>query len=698
MNIKIIKKFDSVFFLNLLICIFITLSIWIIYLQTTRHNFTNYDDNHYITENLLVQKGFTLEAIFRSFTVETAGNWHPVTILSHMLDYHIYGSNAGGHLFINILLHTLNSILLFFLIKKITGYAWRGAFIAALFAIHPVHVESVAWVSERKDLLSMFFWLLTIRSYYFYINTLNTKTYLLVFVFLVLGLMTKPMLVTLPFILLLFDFWPFNRHKNYNTTISRILYEKIPLVFPIILSCILTLTYQKSGGAVKSFSTYPLSTRIENAIVSYAAYIGKMFWPFNLSVYYPYPGEPSFVKLVASLSLLILITLFSLHNLKKRPWFSCGWFLYIGMLVPVIGIVQVGSQALADRYMYIPSIGFFIIIVFGYSELISNKRYHILLVTVSSVLAFTSFILLSHIQTGYWKNSITLFKHALEVTKKNHLAHNNIGLAYKQSGKSTEAIKHYKQSLSIKPGYVPAINNLGVELTETGKAKEASEYFMLAIKLKPDFIDAHINLASSLLGMGKIQAAVDQCRSALELTQTKPEIHIILGDALAALGNEHDALMQYKKAIYLNPNSTIAHNHFGAFLFKNKKMSSALSHFKKALTIDPENKKLQANYITALNSLALIHASKNEYQKAIRNFKKILMVHPDRQDVYYNIACMYARLNEIDESVEWLKKAVEKGYDNWELMKIDRDLENIRETPGYIQFLNEHKANDSIFE
>jgi protein O-mannosyl-transferase len=735
---------------SLLICIFITASLLTIYMQALQHEFINYDDNEYVFENRLVQQGLTPKTILKAFSVETAGNWHPITILSHMLDCHIHGLKAGRHILTNILLHTLNSILLFLLMKKMTGYLWETALVAMLFALHPIHVESVAWVSERKDLLSMLFWLLTVWSYARYVNSRGAKNYFLIFIFLSLGLMTKPMLVTLPFVLLLFDFWPLNRYKASNTSILSLLYEKIPLFIPVIASCILTLKYQKAGSAVKSLLSYPLHIRIENAVVAYVTYIGKIFCPINLSVFYPHPGKPAFWQVATSLSILALITFLSLYYHKKRPWLFSGWFLFTGMLVPVIGLVQVGSQALADRYTYIPSIGIFIMIVWAGAEFISSCRYKKTILAVSIPIIISILLLLSRQQTGYWKNSTTLFKHALEVTEQNYLAHNNLGLALKQKGRTLEAIKHYQKSLLIQPGYVLAHNNLGVALLETGKTREAVNHFSLAIKLMPDFIESHINLASSLLDMGEPEKAAEQCRKAIKLNPNKNELFIVFGDSLSALGEIDEAAIQYKKALKLNSDSAKAHNHFGAFLIKNNKIDKALFHFKAAAKINPDDENFKANlkttiqaknrlesaiekkvkqlqkkpidpashtelghlykkigdidaglthhkkalaidpdFIPALNALAFDHAAKKEYDSSVLLLKKILTIDSNKPDTYFNIACIYAKQDKVREAVSWLQKAVEKGYNNWELIKSDKDLDNIRNTPGFNSLLDQ---------
>lgn len=742
------KEYNDNALLSLFICFFLTVSILVVYLQITQHEFINYDDNEYVSENRLVQKGLTSESICQAFSIETAGNWHPITILSHMLDYHMYGLQAGHHLLTNLILHIFNTIILFFLMKKMTKYVWRSAIVAMLFALHPVHVESVAWVSERKDILSMLFWLLTVWSYTCYVESGNIKHYFQVFIFLVLGLMTKPMLVTLPFVLLLFDIWPLNRFKSADMSSTKLIFEKLPLLIPVIISCAITLAYQKEGSALKTFASYPLTLRIENAIVSYITYTKKLYWPFDLSVFYPYPEKLSFQQISLSFSLLTIITIVSLFYLKKKSWLFTGWFLYIGMLIPVIGFVQVGSQAFADRYTYIPAIGIFIITVWFGAEFLSRYRQSKKIAAVFLSIAILLLIMLSRHQAAYWKNSVTLFKHALEVTDQNYLAHNNLGLALKQNGNIHEAIEHYRSALSIRPNYVLAHNNLGVALSEIGETEDVLSHFSLAIKLMPEFIAPHINMASAFFDKRAFEKALEHCRNALKVDQDSVDLFIICGDALSAIGNPDEARARYQKALQLDPDSAKAHNHFGAFLLKQNDIDNAIVHFQIASKINPHDKKYSVNlqtildlkrkldtavqeqlkkletnpndprihtllgnlydktgkkeaainhyekaldndpeFIPALSALALQHASKKEYDDAVFLFKKVLKIDANQPEIYYNIACLYSKQNQIENALIWLQKAIEKGYNNWETIKSDKDLENIRHTSKYSRLL-----------
>ena len=410
-----------------------------------RHfSFVNYDDPQYVTANYDVQAGLTFESIRWSFTATHANNWHPLTWLSHMLDCQIYGMNPGHHHMTNVLFHILNTLLLFFIFKRISESIWKSAFVAALFALHPLHVESIAWVAERKDVLSTFFWMLTLWSYAGYVERPRLDKYLLLILFYILGLMAKPMLVTLPFVLLLLDYWPLKRFHlkssdNENPEVQRTFYfglilEKIPLFLLSAASGIVTYLVQKSSGAVSSLDAIPFHDRIANALVSYVVYIGKMIWPHNLAVLYPYPRSIALWKIVGAGLLITLITVLVLRLLRSKPYLAVGWLWYLGTLVPVIGIVQVGSQAMADRYTYVPLIGIFIMITWGISDWVSKRHYRRFGLFMVTAVILSLLMITSRLQVKYWSNSVMLFDHAIDVTGENSTAQLNLGEALAEQG------------------------------------------------------------------------------------------------------------------------------------------------------------------------------------------------------------------------------------------------------------------------
>ncbi len=486
------------------ISLFLVISIFCVYWQVRNFSFVNFDDRQYITGNYYVQAGLTFESIRWSFTAVHANNWHPITWLSHMLDSQIYGMNPGHHHMTNVLFHILNTVLLFLVLKKMTGALWKTAFVAAIFALHPLHVESVAWVAERKDVLSTFFWMMTVWSYTGYVENSRLDKYIMLILFYILGLMAKPMLVTLPFVLLLLDYWPLKRFQlnpsdNENQTTQKPFYfglilEKIPLFLLTAASSIATYLVQKSSGAVNSLAAIPFHVRIANALVSYVSYIGKMLWPEHLAVLYPYQNVIIPWKVFSAGLLLMIISVFVFRMLRSKPYLSVGWLWYIGTLVPVIGIVQVGSQAMADRYTYVPLIGLFIIVAWGVDDLVQGWRFRTISISVVSAVIITIFMITSWLQVGYWFNSVTLFDHAIHVTGCNSTAQLNLGEALAEQNKIDDAIKHYNEAIRIKPDYAKVYNNLGIIMAGQNKFEAAIIYFSKALQISPGYAGAHYNL------------------------------------------------------------------------------------------------------------------------------------------------------------------------------------------------------------
>jgi len=456
-----------------------------IYSQVQDHEFINLDDDKYVTESSLVQAGLTNENIIRVFTTTHYGGWFPITSISYMLDYQLYGLNPKGYLLTNLFFHIANSLLLFLVLFRMTGAIWQSAFVAAMFAFHPLNVESVAWAAERKNVLSTLFWLLTMWAYIHYAEKPTVKRHGLVFLFFTLGLMSKPMLVTLPFVLLLLDYWPLGRLKleqggsnsdasakstyHVKSEFLKLMLEKVPLFALATGSSIITFISQQSGGKAINANNLSLPTRLTNAMVSYLEYLQKMIWPEKLAVFYPHPGNTLAVwKGILCGMALVGITIISIRLIRKAPYFAVGWFWYLGTLVPVIGIVQVGSQAMADRFTYIPLIGIFIIVAWGLPELISKWPYKEKVLSISVGLIIFTLLITTWRQVSHWKNSITVFKHAIRVTDKKYpgfsVAHNNLGNALVRAGMTEEAIDYYKEAIRIRPGFTAAQKNLETAL------------------------------------------------------------------------------------------------------------------------------------------------------------------------------------------------------------------------------------------
>jgi tetratricopeptide (TPR) repeat protein len=556
---------------ELLICLLLVMVTFAVYWQVRNYAFVHIDDSQYVTENQHVQDGLSIESIIWAFSSQHAANWHPITWLSHMLDIELYGLNPGAHHQTNLIFHIANALLLFFAFRKMTSNLWQSGFVAALFALHPLHVESVAWVAERKDVLSTFFWMLTMFSYARYAAHPGINRYLPVVGFFLLGLMAKPMLVTLPFVLLLLDFWPLRRmqfnapaddgHKLQQRSQGLLIFwEKIPLFSLAVASSVMTFLAQKSGGAVGSMELYPLTTRVANALVAYVKYIGKMIWPANLAVFYPYSESLPGWQVIGAGALLGLITFAAIRSFGQRPWFVVGWLWFLGTLVPVIGLVQVGLQAMADRYTYIPLIGVFIIVAWGVPELLHRWRHKEKLLGLTAISVIIMLGITSWMQTRYWENNHALFKHALDVTEKNYLAHNAFGNALKEEGKSSEAIRHYLRALEIRPDYAAPHYSIGHTLAAKGNYEDATNHFQKALQIKPDYAEAHDNLGYAFMMQGKIEQAILHYSEALRMKPDDAEVHNRLGLALVSQGQFDNAVIHFQKAVNLKADFIAAQN------------------------------------------------------------------------------------------------------------------------------------------
>jgi tetratricopeptide (TPR) repeat protein len=503
--------------------VFLALAVWLIYGQTLGHQFVNYDDEDYVTTNAQVSRGVTLGGIVWAFTHMHSANWHPLTWISHMVDCQLYGLNAGGHHFTNLFIHAVNAILLFFLLRQMTGALWRSAFVAALFAVHPLRVESVAWVSERKDVLSGLFFLLTLIAYVRYTRAPDRRRYLLVLVLAGCGLMSKPMLVSLPLVLLLLDHWPLQRLPSLSLAsaenrkiLARLVLEKWPLFLFVIASSVLTIIAQR--GSMQPIWRISFGARIANAAITYVQYIGQMFWPKDLAVMYPwYAGrlQPSRIALSASILAIICIAVFLL---RRRRYLMTGWLWFLIMLVPVIGILHVGNQSSADRYTYLPLIGLFVALTWGVAALAVNLPYRRILFSSLALVALAALIFSARIQAAYWRDGETLWSHAVVATTQNIIAEGNLGDAlYRHKGKPAEAWIHYEKSLRINRHQPEVLSSVGVFYLESGQLEAAQSHFEEALAIEPNFADAHYNLGNLYLQLGEAQQALNHYQRTLEM-------------------------------------------------------------------------------------------------------------------------------------------------------------------------------------
>jgi tetratricopeptide (TPR) repeat protein len=522
----------------ILICIALAVLTVIAYWPVKDYGFVNFDDIVYVYKNEYVQSGLSWNSIRWAFSVESmqgTSNWHPLTWLSLMFDYQLFGLNPHGYHLTNLLFHIINSILLFYVLHRMTKTLWQSLFVATLFALHPLHVESVAWIAERKDVLSTLFWMLTMGAYLFYVERPGLLRYLAVIVFFALGLMAKPMLVTLPFVLLLIDFWPLKRFEQMKTALAWIrplLWEKVPLLVLTVLSCIVTYMAQQQGGAIISIDKLPIFDRVANAVISYSVYIAKMLWPSDLAVFYPHPGPWPLWQTLGAVLIVITVTLTVMWEAKRLPYLAMGWLWYAGTLVPVIGIVQVGQQAMAmaDRYTYIPLIGLFIMAAWGIPELLKKLHYRKEVLLALSMLSLLCLLIVTRTQVGYWQDSITLFDHTLKVTEDNVLAYVNRGIALAGVGNYRQAIGDCDRAIEIKPNSAEAYYSRGV----------------------------------AYIGIGNYRQAISDCDRAIEIKPNYAEAYNNRGVAYAKIGNYKQAISDFDRAIEIKPNYEVACNNRGA--------------------------------------------------------------------------------------------------------------------------------------
>ena len=541
------------------VCLLLALVTAVVYWPVTGFPFINFDDGDYITDNPVTQAGLTWHGFVWAFNGIHVSNWHPLSWLSHMLDCQMFGLNAGGHHFVSLLFHIANTLLLFIFLRKTTGANWRSAMVAALFAWHPMHVESVAWVAERKDVLSAFFWLLTLLAYARYVDlskVQNAKSKLFYALSLLAcagALMSKPMAVTLPFTLLLVDLWPLNRIQNSEFKMRNLMWlaiEKIPFFALSFLLCLVTFLAQRGAGAV---SPVEWSSRLGNVPVAYARYISKTFWPTDLAIVYPYVYRWPTLAIAGSVLLLIFVSVIAVVLLKRKPWLASGWFWFLGTLVPVIGFVQVGAQSMADRYSYIPSIGLFVIVVWGVSEFCAEREKRKMLLTIFGGVAMTGCLLVTSLQVSYWRSNLDLFMHALNVTQNNYVADNALGKAFENQGDLARAAALYQEAVRIEPRYAISQYNYGLALIALGHREEALEHLAAAARLDPGNADAQFNLGVFFLQQKRWTDAAQCFHATLKLKPDSAAAHFRLGQALVQLQKIPEAAAQFQEALRLQP-------------------------------------------------------------------------------------------------------------------------------------------------
>jgi tetratricopeptide (TPR) repeat protein len=553
------------------------------------NGFVEIDDTDYVTENARVQQGLTPSGLVWAWTTVHSANWHPLTWMSHMLDWELHGPDPLGHHLTSLLFHVASAVVLFLALERATGCLSRSAVVAALFAVHPLHVESVAWVAERKDVLSTFFWMLATWAYVRFAEAPGAGRYLLVLAAFAVGLTAKPMLVTLPFTFLLLDLWPLSRWKpgagngGGGPIPWLLLREKIPLLALSIASSAVTVLAQRSGRAVATLDAYPFSNRLGNAVVSYAAYLWKTLWPSDLSFFYLHPKQglaPWQIGLSALA--LVSVTFLALRARSRRPYLLVGWLWYVGTLVPVIGLVQVGSQAMANRYTYVPLVGLFLMAAWGVPDLVESwQRRRASGAETPRWLALPAVALLlalavdTRAETRYWRDSASLFERALAVSPDNYLAHFGLGLTLSHQGKVDEAIGQYQTTLRLRPDDARTHTNLALLLTGQGKLEEAHAHAQEAVRLYPGYADAHSNLGVVLAAQGRTEEAIQEYQAALALEPDDPQVHNNLGSALAKLGRTDEAILEFRSAVRARPDYELARRNLTRALFATDRFADA---------------------------------------------------------------------------------------------------------------------------
>ena len=571
-------------FKKILWSLLLAVGILCVYGAVLHYPFTVLDDSVYVYNNPHVLAGLTRDGMIWSFGTLEAGFWHPLTWLSLMADSDLYGTNAGGYHWTNVLLHLANTLLLFLVLSRMTGAVWRSGFVAALFALHPLHVESVAWVAQRKDVLSGFFWMLATGAYVLYAERPGTGRYLLVLLLLILGLMSKPMLVTLPFVFLLLDYWPLGRFRD---SWQGPVLEKIPMIIATLCISFFALKAEKGFGAVANLADLPFSLRLSNVVISYALYLAKTVWPLHLAVFYPYPGIWPVWSVLGSGVLLLAVSLAAVYWLRKYPYLSVGWFWYLGVLVPVIGFIQVGSHSMADRYTYLSLIGIFVMAVWGIAELAAHSKLRANIMAAFGVVLLILLTGAAHFQVQTWRDSETLFEHALKTTKNNYFIHGSLGMVDLEKGRYDMAMGHFLLALQIKPNYEPGYEGMAIIFQKEGQYQKAVQYYQQAIEINPGYVEARRRLAELLFKLGKPEEAILQCKAILKYKSADPAIYNQVGVYLAAARREPDSEAAFREAVSMNPYHAGYRNNFALALARENKTSEAIEQLEEAVKLQP---------------------------------------------------------------------------------------------------------------
>ncbi len=645
------------------VCLLLATITWVVFGQTWSHEFINYDDQLYIYENPIVQRGLTWEGFRWALTYGEIGHWHPLTWLSHMLDCQFYDLQAGGHHLVNVMFHAAAAVLLFLVLRQMTGFLWRSAVVAAVFAIHPLRAESVAWVAERKDVMAAFFFMLTIGAYVRYVRHPGSKIrYGSLILLFALGLLSKNMLVTLPFVLLLLDYWPLNRTARFTPQVGiQLVVEKIPLFLLSALSCAATFLAPEKVPAVYRL---PLAIRLENAAVSYVTYLGQMFFPAKLASLYPNPTDSlPLWQVSGALVLLLGVSGAVWARRGTRPYLAVGWLWYLGMTIPVIGIVQISYYAHADRYTYLPQIGLYIALTWVIAECSAGWSRRRWILTGVALMALIGLSLCAYRQTAYWKNSQTLWAHTLAVTKNNPVACANFAAVLLKDGRLDEALVYRQKVLEITPDNPDAHSDLGAVFLRQGQWDKSIACFQQALKIKPDCAIAHSNIGLVHLQKGELDEAIACFERALAIKPNYAEMHNFaevhndLGVALFQKGQVEEAIVHYQKALAIDPGSADAYNNLGRAFGRSGRREEEIFNYRKSLEINPGNARVHANLGTALFQEGAV-------DQAILHYQRALALEPDQAGIHQYLGFVYFQKGQVDEAIAHYQKALAIGPDD----------------------------------
>ncbi|HEX4265816.1 MAG TPA: tetratricopeptide repeat protein [Verrucomicrobiae bacterium] len=638
-----------------LICLALAAATIAVYWSVRGFDFVNFDDPDYVTENLVVRRGLSLRGVIWAFTHFYASNWHPLTWISHMLDCQLFGLHAGGPHLVNVALHAANGVLLFLLLERLTGAQWRSAMVAGLFALHPLHVESVAWIAERKDVVSTFFGLLALMAYARFSQSgrrgPNSKSwYVGAVVLFALSLMAKPMLVTMPFVLLLLDFWPLRRVENigvrtfFTPQFRKLVLEKWPWFVLAAASSVVTFFAQKAGGAIQSTEYFPLTGRVTNAVTAYFEYVSKACWPAHLAVFYPLAHEQPAWRLAVAVAFILGVSLAAVVTIRRLPFFLVGWLWFLGTLVPVIGLVQVGNQAMADRYTYIPLTGLFIIVVWGGWELLRHKRVTQIIGAAAALALLVVFAVVTVYQLQYWRDGFALFTHTLAVTRENAVANNNLGTLLVARGRDADGLAHYAEAVRLNPKNASYQNNLATALARAGRQADAIEHYQASIQDDPLFAKAYSNLGALFLDQHHLDAAITNLSEAVRIDPASGTSRNNLGNALSAAGRLEDALIQYSEAVRLDPTNSAMHLNAGLALAKAGRANDAGAQFAEAVRLKPASPEARYELGRQLYFTRQFQAAAEQLGEAVR-------LRPDYAAAGYYLSAAEAEMGRFDEAM-----------------------------------------------